>query len=425
MRADSDDASGHSRSPATSKCTGIGGRKVLILGAGTYYLSAMSYYTTRIVNALAADCTVAFVPMRKLIPRWLYPGRARVGTTMTSVGYDEHVEVFRGMDWHWSPRQLWNVVKIVRWKPDYVVCQWWTGAVLHTYLLIAAVSRLVGARVIIEFHEVLDTGEERIPLARMWAGLWGKGLIRVASAFVIHSEADRVGITSRYGLASRPCVVIPHGPLDHHASDRGGQRGAEVVLREAPDGAVNVLFFGLIRPYKGLEDLVRAFDLLGEDEVEQFWLTVVGETWEGWTLPVELISQSRYRKRMTLVNRFVDDEEVIGHFAGADAVVLPYHRSSASSPAHVAMSNGLPLVITAVGGLPEAVADYGGAHLVPPHDPEAIRDALRLLPALRGQRFDDPHSWDRTVRLYGQLMASLEQIEGPSVVPAAPSPRRG
>ncbi len=142
--------------------------------------------------------------------------------------------------------------------------------------------------------------------------------------------------------------------------------------------------------------------------MKRYWLTVVGETWEGWDLPIKLIQSSRHRARITLVNHFVDDDEVVAHFAGADAVVLPYHRSSASSPAHVAMSNGLPLVITAVGGLPAAVADYGGAILVPPHDPVALRDALRRLPDLRGRRFGDPHSWDRTVTMYGQLMEQID-----------------
>jgi glycosyltransferase involved in cell wall biosynthesis len=177
--------------------------------------------------------------------------------------------------------------------------------------------------------------------------------------------------------------------------------------RSAPSETLNLLFFGLIRPYKGLEDLVRAFDLFDESEVENYWLTVVGETWEGWDLPIRLIEASRYRERITLVNRFVPDDEVISHFAGADAVVLPYHRSSASSPAHVAMSNGLPLIVTAVGGLPEAVKDYEGAILTSPKDPDSLRDAIRLLVPLRGQRFQDPHSWDRTVSLYEDLMQKI------------------
>jgi glycosyltransferase involved in cell wall biosynthesis len=183
---------------------------------------------------------------------------------------------------------------------------------------------------------------------------------------------------------------------------------APEFLRDAPPEALNLLFFGIIRPYKGLEDLVQAFESLDEVQVNHFWLTIVGETWEGWDLPNKLIQDCRHRARITFVNRFVSDDEVIAHFAGADAVVLPYHRSSASSPAHVAMSNGLPLVITAVGGLPAAVADYEGAVLVPPRDPVALRNAILQLPEMRGRRYTDPHSWNRTVALYRDLFEQLE-----------------
>jgi glycosyltransferase involved in cell wall biosynthesis len=282
--------------------------------------------------------------------------------------------------------------------------------VLHTYLLVGALAKARGSRVVVEFHEVLDTAEDRIPWARAWVKLVSRYFFRLADGFVIHSESDRPAVASRYNLRSRPCVVIPHGPLDHHASRTPDERlRLSSVMRAAPPGPINLLFFGLIRPYKGLEDLVRAFDLLNESEIDNFWLTIVGETWEGWQLPLELARKSRYRHRITLVNRFVTDDEVVAHFAAADAVVLPYLRSSASSPAQVAMSNGLPLIITAVGGLPEAVKDYKGAILVPPQDPEALTAALRRVTAMRGQRFEDPHSWERTVRLYSELLARLEK----------------
>ena len=69
------------------------------------------------------------------------------------------------------------------------------------------------------------------------------------------------------------------------------------------------MFFGLIRPYKGLEDLIKAFDALSATEAESFTLTVVGETWEGWELPAELIAASPYRDRINFVNRYVTDSE--------------------------------------------------------------------------------------------------------------------
>jgi len=145
---------------------------------------------------------------------------------------------------------------------------------------------------------------------------------------------------------------------------------------------------------------------------------VVGETWEGWTLPEELIARSPHRARITFINRYVHDDEVGDFFAAADVVVLPYHRSSASGPLQIAMSTGLPVIVTAVGGLREAVSGYAGAITIPPKDPEALRAALPRAAALRGQRFADPHSWTRTVQRYDALFAQLgrrkQAIEGQS-----------
>ena len=93
------------------------------------------------------------------------------------------------------------------------------------------------------------------------------------------------------------------------------------------------------------------------------------ETWEGWSLPLELIANSKYRDDIELVAGYVTDEEVAGFFKRADVVALPYLRSSASGPLAIAEACGLPVVVTAVGGLVEAVADYSGAVQVQPGDP--------------------------------------------------------
>jgi glycosyltransferase involved in cell wall biosynthesis len=385
--------------------------RVLVIGAGTRLLSAMSYYTIQLTNALAQRFAVATIPMRQLIPTFLYPGRSRVGLISTRLELDRTVAVMGEIDWFWGANLARAVWRLRAWRPDTVVFQWWTGSVLHTYLALALFARLWGTRVVVEFHEVLDTAEQRIPLARAWVRVLGRPFFGLADAFVIHSEADREPISERYAVGNRPCVVIPHGPIDHFASN---DHSSSLPLRDPPTGVVNLLFFGTIRPYKGLEDLVEAFELLDDDEVALYWLTVVGETWEGWELPIRLIESSRHRSRITLVNRFVEDEEVSAYFAGADAAVLPYHRSSASSPASVAMANGLPLVLTAVGGLPEAVADYEGAILVPPHDPRALRDAIRRLPQLCGRRYHDQHSWEHTASAYEGLINRLRMPVGRS-----------
>ncbi|WP_246061525.1 glycosyltransferase [Lapillicoccus jejuensis] len=121
---------------------------------------------------------------------------------------------------------------------------------------------------------------------------------------------------------------------------------------------------------------------------------------------------------MEVVNRYVTDEEARAHFAAAHAVVLPYHRSSSSGPLHMAMSAGLPVAVTAVGGLVDAAGDYAGALLVPARDPQALAEALVELADRRGQRYDDPHSWDRTTDAYLDLVATLTGTPSPSTAPS-------
>ena len=147
-------------------------------------------------------------------------------------------------------------------------------------------------------------------------------------------------------------------------------------------------------------------DLLGSDR-SRFWFTVVGETWEGWDLPNRLIAASPHRDQITFVNRYVTDIEAAGYFAGADLVVLPYHRSSSSGPLQIAMARGLPVVVAKVGGLVEATALYRGAVLVEPADPSSLADGIRRGAELVGQRFQGVSSWANTAQSYSELFNGI------------------
>jgi len=381
--------------------------RICVVGAGTRFLSGISYYTIHLVNALARFHEVSVILMRQLLPTRFYPGWKRVGASLIRLEYDPLARVFDGVDWYWLPSMLRALVFLVRERPDVVVFQWWSGTVLHSYLLLALVARLLGARVVIEFHEVLDPGEARLALVQAYVRLVAPFVVRLAHGFVVHSEYDRKLLQKHYKLELWPVAVIPHGPYDHYRLTTGGQEH-----RSASAVCCNFLFFGLIRPYKGLEDLIRAFDALPENEIASYWLTIVGETWEGWTLPRSLVERSRYRDRITFVNHYVSDAEVAEFFAGADAAVFPYHRSSASGTLQIAMSCGLPVVVTHVGGLIEAVAGYEGSIMVPPGDPAALRSALLEVAKLCGKRYIDPHSWDHTTTRYFELFEALRSSSG-------------
>ena len=380
-----------------------GPRRVLVVGAGSRFLSGISYYTNRLVNALGEDHRVSAILIRQMMPTRLYPGRDRVGKQLTHFTYPPGTRVLDGIDWFWgrsilrAGRLLWSE------RPEVVVFQWWTGTVLHSYLLLSLIARAVGARILIEFHEVLDTAELQMGPARAYVHALAPLLIGAADGFIVHNEFDRAALADHYELDGRPVALVPHGPYDQYVSSQTEGR---------QDDVCRLLYFGVIRPFKGVEDIVAALDLMSESDAARFHLTVVGETWEGWTLPAERIAGSPNAGRIEFVNRYVDDDEVAAVFAAADVAVLPYHRSSASGPLHLAMASGLPVVVSAVGGLIEASLGYEGAIPVPPQDPAAIRDALERAYELRGRRFADVHSWARTVEGYEALFAEVDAVSG-------------
>ncbi|WP_305785148.1 glycosyltransferase [Symbioplanes lichenis] len=374
--------------------------RVMIVGSGWRFTSGISYYTCRLSNELSAEHEVAALLMRGLVPEQAYPGRARVGREVHSAtDYLPEVDVYEGVDWSWG-RSLLDGLRFLRdFRPDVVVFQWWTGAVLHTYRMLAAQARRLGARVVVEFHEVQDTGEIKVPLVRDYVR-WGlPRLLDKCDGFVLHSDFDRDLLRSAYRLPGVPTVIVPHGPYDQHRPPAPTPRPGHEPVR--------LLFFGTIRPYKGLEDLVSAFDLIAAEEPDAYRLRVVGETWENWQLPLDLIRRSPHRELISLTNRYVDDKEVAAAFAGADVVVLPYRRSSSSGPLHIAMAAGLPTVVTGVGGLVEAAAGYAGVVHVPPADPVALAAGIRAAAKLKGRTFADARSWDDTRAAVRALLGEL------------------
>jgi glycosyltransferase involved in cell wall biosynthesis len=322
-----------------------------------------------------------------------------------AVVYPPDVEVYDGVDWYWGP-SLTNALRYLdRQHPTVLILQWWTGAVLHTYLRLARYAARRGARIILEWHEGQDVGEAALPGARRYVRTLMPHLLALVDAHVVHSSYDLSVIPAAYSLGDALVRVMPHGPYHHLVQPTA------VAADPVADAPFQLLYLGVIRPFKGVEDLVAAFSSLDRDQASQFRLSVIGETWEGWTAPDKAIARSPHADLIERIDRYVTDAELTACFERADAVVLPYHRSSSSGPLQIAMSAGLPVVVTAVGGLVEAVQDYPGALLVPPGDPVALRSALLQLLERRGCRYQDPHSWRQTVDSYRVLIEHLHHIK--------------
>jgi len=201
--------------------------------------------------------------------------------------------------------------------------------------------------------------------------------------------------------------VIPHGAFDY-LTRLPDERPLPDELAPV-DGPV-VLFFGLLRPYKGIEALLEA-----HREIEGAELWVVGMP----RMPLEPLRELAARSRATVrfVPRFVTDPEIPGYFRRADVVVLPYREIDQSGVLYTALAFGKPIVLSDVGGFSE-IAAQGAARAVRPNAPVELAAVLQelldddaqraALGAAAAAAAAGPYSWDsiarRTLSVYGDLL---------------------
>ena len=254
---------------------------------------------------------------------------------------------------------------IQRQKPELVVLQWWNPFCLPAYAFLCITIRwLLRRKVCYLCHNVL-------PHERGWLStiLTLLGLL-FAGRFVVHSRADAA--TPRRILPGREVRTAPHPVYDQfrftpeltptQAKPRIGVTGP------------TLLFFGQIRPYKGLEYLMDALpNVLARMECT---LLIVGEFYWGEEAYRQRISRRGLGERVRIVNRYVPNEEVELYFRAADLIVLPYVTASQSGVLQIAQSFSLPAVATQVGGLPDQVSHGNTGYLVPPRDSEALANAI-------------------------------------------------
>ena len=235
--------------------------RVVVVGSGWLFASGISHYTYRLSSALAGEYPVGTLLMRRLVPRRLYPGRNHVGAAVAGAVYPASMPVYDGVDWYWGPSLTHALKFLDRQRPTVLILQWWTGAVLHTYLRLARHATRHGARVIMEWHEGQDVGEATMLGTRRYVRMLLPRLLARVDAHVVHSRFDLDAIRASHSLEGALVRVMPHGPYDHlvHPAAPAGQPGHPPF---------RLLYLGVVRPFKGVEDLVAAFSALDRDQAE-------------------------------------------------------------------------------------------------------------------------------------------------------------
>jgi glycosyltransferase involved in cell wall biosynthesis len=330
--------------------------RVVLIGPVAPYRGGIAQHTTHLHRALMRSTECMTISFSRQYPKLLFPGDTDVDDSLGGFceeGVDYLIDSLNPMSW-------WKAVERIKsYRPQVVIFPWWHvyWTPCFTFLCIALAS--VKCEKVFICHNAVDHEDG------WWKQKVARIALRLADRFVVHAESERAYLADQF--FDRPIAVSPHPVVTHRASP------AKRLARRAK---LEVLFFGFVRPYKGIDVLLAAMEKLRDEDVA---LSIVGKFWSGKDEACRFISEHELDTAIELVDRYVSDGEAAAFFDRCDVVVLPYHSATASGVIASAYQYRKPVIVTRVGGLPEAVQVGKTGMAIDPGSSDQLAEALRAM----------------------------------------------
>lgn len=334
--------------------------KIVILGPAHPYRGGLaSIMETMAREYMRRGDEVRIYTFSLQYPSLLFPGKSQ--TVDTPAPTDLHIE--RVMNTCNPLNWIRLGLRLRRERPDMVLMKYWTPFMAPCFGTIARIARGNGHTKFICQIDNVEPHERHIidrPFNRYY--------LRAVDGFVYMSEQVH-GELREY--TSVPALFSPH-PMFSNFGERVER--AEACRALGLDANLQyLLFFGLIREYKGLDILLEAWSRVRRDGQK---LIVAGEFYDDKERYAPLFA--RLGASVVLHDRFIADADVKYYFSVADALVLPYRTATQSGVTQIAYNFHLPMIVTDVGGLPEIVPDDKVGYVCPP-TVEGVMDAIEQL----------------------------------------------
>jgi len=326
--------------------------RVALIGPVLPFRGGIAQHTTMLHRALPELADHRTISFTRQYPALIFPGESDRDPAYEGhqeVGVEYLIDSLNPLSWRKA------VQRILAFDADIAVLPWWTVYWAPCFGYIARALRRKGLNVVFFCHNVVEHE------TAVWKVRLTKWVLSQGNRFVAHTKEDAANLHQ----------LIPDADVSVHAHpiyDQFPEPKGELPARDD----LELLFYGFVRPYKGLDLLIEAM----AKTQDSTWLTIAGEFWEGEEQARVRIEELGLSDRIELRPRYHTDQETAELFARSDIVVLPYRSATGSGVVPVAYHYDKPVIVTRVGGLPDVVDDGKTGKLVEPESVNALADAI-------------------------------------------------
>lgn len=373
-------------------------KKVIIIGPVYPFKGGISHYTGMMYKTLSKKYEVKMLSFKMQYPKILFKKEQKDFQNDSFKTENTNFIINTANPFNWM--KVGHDIK--KMAPDLVIFQWWHPYFSPCYWSLCKILGKI--KVLFLCHNVFP--HERFPFDQILT----KKVLTQGDYFIIQSRMDKDDLKGIKPDAK--CIQTVHPTYNAFKFKNMARAEARRMLNLNENERV-LLFFGFVREYKGLKHLLKAMSILKETGMDAK-LLVVGDFGDDKQDYIDLIQSLKIEDTLEIYDGYIPDKEVEKYFAACDLVVLPYESATQSGIVQIAYGFEKPVVVTAVGGLPDVVKDGKTGYIVEPNNPNAISQAIvKYFQEEASEKFkmhiqDEAYkySWDRMLETIETLYES-------------------
>jgi glycosyltransferase involved in cell wall biosynthesis len=313
---------------------------------------------------IEAGHDVQIISFKKQYPQWLYPGKSDKDYSKGREEIDAEYLLMPLNPMSWN-----KVVKAIdHFQPQKVVFTWWVTFWAPAYQHIITQLKKKGILATILVHNTMP--HESAPRDQLLARI----VLKKADRFIVMTQKEKIRLLdllpNTYNID-----VVPH-PISRIFKPSGMDK---IKLRSKfglPADQQIMLFFGFVRPYKGLDDLLEAHKIL-INEGQKIRLAIAGEFWENINRYRQKIDSLGLTEYINIYNKYIPDDEAAQYFEMSDLFVAPYRDATQSGVIKAALGFGMPIVLTDI-VVDEIITNFPDlCKIVPSRNPQMLAKGIQ------------------------------------------------
>jgi len=336
--------------------------KICLIGPSYPFRGGIAHYTTLLYKSLKKKHEIVFYSFTRQYPAFLFPGKTDKDCSDFILKDDTITPMLDSLNpFSW----VLVALKIIKHNPDMTIIPWWVIFWTPQFLTIIFFLKIFSkTKILFICHNVVEHE------ARFIKVLLSKAVLSRGDYYIVHSNEEKANLRKLIG--NKPIKETFHPTYEFFNSDEIPKNIAKAKL-EIDDEKV-ILFFGFVREYKGLHYLLEAMPEIVKNMNVR--LLIAGEFWSDKDTYLELIKNLEIGSNVTIIDKYIPNEEAPFYFYASDIVVLPYTAVTGSGLVQMAYGFNKPVIVTNIGALSEIVIDKKTGFLVAPRSSSEIAEAV-------------------------------------------------